>query len=474
MAIPFESRRSLAVYTGSEAPRVSKCIASGLFGSLPQSGDGARVGNAGHLHMAHRSALGVDEAMQRLPETCARFGLTEPETGILTARLRKFDYVPPPFSVAEVALCITTGPRGARAVRVTGGKGHYPDLPANALCPTQIDLIYSEPAPLDFTDPKRPRCPAGSTLFVIDYKFGDDAYVDPVERNAQLAHAAVAAAEWTGAETVVPCIVYPGPGDGEWDVPTDAEGNAVAWDVDRLELEYGKVVDLHAERVREMKRLQKGEPPRVNEGTWCGWCRSADSCPSKLALVRAVVDPSAPMLATGPLTDEQAAKLVHAHQQAQRFEKRARAALETYARTQGKPIDLGDGRVWGPIVVELDEIDPKIAEPVMVSELGAFRYQAVRVSKQGLEEAMAAKHLDEGKVRQRAGAMRVLFAKLIESGGMKKVAREEYRVYQPAPTLPAAPADEPTPLQAALVASVEKVEAAQPKPAEDTYGLDKD
>jgi len=407
---------------------------------------------------------GVDEAMRMLPNVIAKYGLDERAGRILTARLRKFEYVPPPNSVAEVALCIVRGDDPAmRTVRVSGGKGHYPELPPDALCPTQIDLMYSEPEPLDFTDPTRPRCPPGSTLFVCDLKFGSDAYVAPIESNVQLAIAAVAAAYWTGAETVIPCIIFPGPGEGEWDVPTDADGNLIAWSRERLEVEYAELVVLYEARMREIARIAAGEPPTIAEGPWCDWwCPSINACPAKLALVRSVIDPLAEqVLMPRELTTEQAGKLVAAMVASERFSRKARKALETYVRSTGKPIRIGEGFVWGPVIEPRDEIDPARAAAVLVSELGTHAYEAVRVSKDGLEEAMKLKHLEEGLVRKRAGAMRVLFAKLIEANAMRKVPREEYRVHRD--TEPSAlPADgEATPLEAALEAAVEK---------EDSYG----
>ena len=460
-----DRRVSLAVFTGSETPRVSQCIGSGLFGAIASSGVAAHAGNAGHLHMAHRSAFGVDEAMRLLPEVIAKFGLDERAGRILTARLRKFDYVPPPGSIAEVSLCIVrSDDPDARVVRVKGGKGHYPELPEGAICPMQIDLIYSEPEPLDFTDPTHPRCPSGSILYVADFKFGDDANVAPVERNAQLSTAAVAAAFWTGAEAVVPCIIFPGPGEGEWDVPTDGEGNVVAWDRNRLEVEYAELVVLYEARVLEIARIATGQPPTIAEGPWCDWCKSANACQAKLAMVRAVIDPLAEQsLMPRELTNEQAAKLVSAMKAADTFGRKARAALETHARVTGKPIDVAEGLVWGPVLNEIDQIDPALSAAVLVSELGTHAYDAVKISKDALDEAMKMKHLEEGLVRKKAGAMRQLFAKLIEVGAMKKVPREEFRIYRPTATLPA-PDSAPS-LEEKLA---ESVEATAPKG--DTYG----
>lgn len=465
MTTRSDQRKSLAVFTGSATPRVSRCISSGLFGVVASSSAAASSGSAGHVHMAHRAMHGVDEAMRMLPAVIAKYGLDERAGRILTARLRKFDYVPPPNSVAEVALAICrSDDPDARVVRVQGGRGHYPDLPENAVCPTQIDLLYSEPEPLDFTDPKRPRCPPGSTLFVIDLKFGDDAHVDPVEHNAQIATAAVAAAFWTGAEQVVPALVYPGPGDGEWDVPTDGEGNLISWSRERLEVEYAELVVLYEARMREIARIAAGHPPTIAEGPWCDWwCPSINACPAKLALVRSVIDPLAEqVLMPRELTTEQAGKLVAAMVASERFSRKARKALETYVRSTGKPIRVGEGFVWGPVIEERDEIDPARAASVLVSELGTHAYEAVRVSKDGLEEAMKMKHLEEGLVRKRAGAMRVLFAKLAEANAMRKVPREEYRVHRDNEPSALPAEGEATSLEAALEAAVEKVE--------DSYG----
>lgn len=426
----------LPLYSGSAAGRVSKCIASGLFGRIPTSSEAAASGSCGHAHMRHRAAFGVDEAMRLLPETIAAFGLTEREGRFLAARLRKFTFVPPPGSVSEVALCLvmrdtTDGP--PRVARVRGGKGEYTDLPQGAVCPTQIDLIYAEPEPLDFTDPRGPRCPPGSTLFVVDYKFGSDTHVDSVEHNRQLDIAACAAALWTGAERVVPAILYPNDGDGEWDVPKDSEGAIVAWDHERVLDAYEAAVDLYLHREQEAARIAEGFPPNVHEGPWCdnSFCPSIESCPAKLAMVRGILEPNAAdLMAPVGMTEEQAARLVAAKHAAERFLKRAKEALEMYVAITEQPIELGNDLLWGPILWPTTRITAKEAVPVLQATLGEQWTSAISISKAAIEEAVDEKHLKEGIRRQKGKAIAGILRQLTEVGALKKTAELQHRMHR--------------------------------------------
>lgn len=409
------------LFSGSAAPRVSRCISSGLFGAVDSSSEAAAIGSAGHEHMALRSALGVDEAMRLLDHTMAKWGLSEKDAGILRARLAKYAFVPPPMSMAELSLAILDD---GSAVRISGGRGNYPDAPEETVCPLQIDLVYSEPEPLDMSGPV-PRCPKGSVLMVVDYKFGEETKVDPVERNWQLRAAAVAAAAYFGAEQVLPAIAYPGAGDGDWDYP---EAPFVAKDL-VADVEFLR--GLRDRRAQALAAIESGEPPtNLHEGWWCDHCPSIDSCPAKLALVRAAIEVG-PNAAHAGLDPNQARVLVSAYRAAQRFVERAKDALERYTRIHEEPIDVGDGVFWGPTIQETTEIDAGAALDVLRTELSEENaLSTLRMSKAAIENAIRDEHEANGVQRQKAAAFRRIMAKLHEAGAVEKVRRVEFRWYR--------------------------------------------
>ncbi len=415
------------LFTASSASRAEKCLGSGLFNAMRISTSEGAFGSAGHESLYHRAILGVDEAMARLPAVCERWGLSEQQAGILTARLRKFAWSPPPASVGELSLVLCDG-EPPRVVRSKGGKGCYDDAPENAITAGQLDIMWAEPSPLVRGDDGRIVCPPESTLVVADFKFGEaDHFVEPIERNFQLAINATTAALFTGAKRVVPVILWVRGEHGEWDTgPVMTEVHFAAT-IDRVRR-------LRAARIAERERIQAKHLPVTHEGAWCAYCPSESSCPTKLAAVRAALanDTSAlvPVIAE-VLTLEQARKIPLAVRALDSMKTRLKAAADTYVRNHG-PITYEDGTQYGKVVIAREEIDGAKALPVLQEELGDHLSEALDVSKAAIERAIVALHEEQGLARKKTPAMRRVLAKLHETGAIAKVGREEMRLHRPA------------------------------------------
>lgn len=384
-------------------------------------------GSAGHESLYHRAIYGVDEAMSMLPATCERFGLSDQQTGMLTARLRKFAWSPPAGAIGELslALCGTSG--DARVVRSKGGKGHYEDLPDDALVAGQLDIMWAEPSPLTRGDDGRIVCPPESTLLLADYKFGEaDHYVEPVERNFQLAINTAAAALWTGATRAVPIVLWVRGEHGEWDSGPVMTSRDFSATVER-------VINLRSKRLAEAERIARGTLPTTHEGAWCAYCPSESSCPSKLMAVRAAlannVDALIPAIAE-VLTNDEARQLPIYAATLDRWAKKLKDAAKAHVQRNG-PIVYADGTQYGKVVVERDVIDPIAAMSVLHDELGSHVGEAIDVSKSAIERAFDALHAELGLAKQTSSAMRRTLAKLHERKAINKVSREEMRMHRP-------------------------------------------
>lgn len=413
--------RAVLPLTGSAAPGVEKCIGRGIMHAIRSSGAAADEGSAIHEHIAQRALLGVDEALLRLPDVLARWNVAERESGILTAQLRKFEWSPPRHAIVEVPLAIKLD---GTVVRVSGGRGSYPEAPHDTLLPLTTDIAWSEPEPFGWPDGPdgAPRVPEGSVLMVVDIKTGSDVWVDPAERNLQLHAEAYAMARWTGATDVQPMILFPNGARGTWDTPPVLHGP------EALRRTLARLLELRRRRDRAVVDYADGVMPELHEGPWCVGCPSADACPAKLALVKAALEIESPA-EPGPLSLADRARLVRMKDAAERFARRAKSALTRAVDNDG-PIDMGNGVSWGPVVETRQRIESDAAAPVLFDELGDYAYVALDVSKSGIERAIAEKHDQEGIKRQKGPAFRKILAKLHEAGAIVQSARVEYKLHR--------------------------------------------
>jgi hypothetical protein len=379
------------------------------------------MGDAIHEHQRERAAFGVDEAMRRIHELAHRFELNERETGIFIARCRAFEWTPPPGSFGEVALCLR---ESGEVERVQGGKGHY-DTPPDTVTAGTLDLMWSEPEPLDLTDPTHPRCPRGSVLWVTDYKSGDDAYVDPVESNAQLETEVVLGAKWTGAEMAVPAILFVRKGAGEWDVPDSA------WGQPHLREAEARIRATVA-RVREQQRiLDAGAPLEFVEGRHCEFCPAKTRCAAHTGIFKQMFSGVVPF-GDAPLTADERQWLAERLSMIESISKRARAVLRADVDENG-PIPLSDGNEWGPVKEKRTTILAHVALPIVREELGEMGDHALDTSMTRDSIEGAVREYCEANALKRAVSptMRRIMAKLGDAGALVDSPRVEYRAHKP-------------------------------------------
>jgi hypothetical protein len=376
--------------------------------------------------MRQRVALGVDSAVQGLPALCERYGLDEEDAHWLKRRLMRFEWTPPDEALCEVALCLMDD---GTVERVEGGQGRYPDLPAGAVLPGQVDILWAEiagtPVAMEMVD-GRPLCPPEAVLWVPDYKFGQDRYVATIENNLQTLAYAVMAAKWTGAQAVVPAIIYPGDGEGEWDTPD------LPWDAERLGIAEVDVALVLAEAEEQKLAHARGEPLKLVEGRQCEFCASQAFCPAKTALLKSLIEEGIESR-VGMLTEEQAIFWATQLRFLASMAPKVKNALQAYVGATNKPIQLGDGVVWGPVEEAKDSIIASQARGVLIDELGDYAEEAIveRVTKTSIGAAIKSKHDAEGIKRQGAATKRRVMAKLGEAGAIISTDRVEWKAHRP-------------------------------------------
>ncbi|MBA0083573.1 MAG: PD-(D/E)XK nuclease family protein [Acidobacteria bacterium Pan2503] len=296
-----------------------------------------------------------------------------------------------------------------------------------------LDIMWSEPEPLIIAG-GTVRCPAGSILWVVDYKSGDDSHTPPVEYNAQAKTNALMAAKYTGAEQVVPAILYIRKGRGEWDTAAEALG----------EVELAQ----HEEMLRSW--IAQGREARANphllvlrEGPHCGFCSARAHCPAHaqvlIGLSRALEELAGPDVAVS--SDPAAVPFEPARVWVARrlrlledLVKKARAALIDQVDANGS-IDVGDGLAWGPHPVKRTTILAKDAVLVLSDELGPHADIAIdvtpRITRETIREGVRAKLAADGAKRQTEATIRRIMAKLGEAGALVTEERMHYGLYRP-------------------------------------------
>lgn len=413
--------------SASALPRIELCPASAVLPQVGSTSEAADKGSALHQHIRDRAELGIDLAVARLEEVCARWGLSETETAFLRARLMKFTWTPPAGAICELRLAVMpdwTVKRVPEDQRWVEG----------ALFTGQFDVVWAEPSPLVVGEDGSVHCPAGSVLWALDVKGGQDRHVTTIERNLQVAFYAWAAARWTKAQRAIPAICYPGAGEGEWDVPGRMWGPA---ELDAVEARLKK---LWGDCERQERALAEGQPLSLTEGRHCGYCPAQTHCPAKTALLKSLCTDSPAPLGAAPLTASEATRIASSLVFVERFLERARSALRSYVEDQG-PIDLGDGVVWGPQQVNRTEILPEAAREVLEEELGEHANAAIKLDITGasIERAIKAQLEARGLTRGVAPTKRRIWAKLGEAGALVSKSRTEWKAHRPEPGAPAVP-----------------------------------
>lgn len=428
----------MRIPSSSALPLVRYCQASW---ALPHAGrsirERSRMGDALHEHSHDRTRYGIDGAMARIELLARKHQLSETEAGIFAARCRHFEWVPPVGSYGEVALCLL---EDGRVVTMRGGKGRY-EWPEGAVAGGTLDLMWCEQGgrdvPFDMTDPTHPRCPPGALLWCPDIKTGEQTYVETVEDNFQILTNAMLAARWTGARAVVPAVVFWRKGQGEWDVPVDAEGRVVPWGEAAMRRHETDLRALMRDVAEQQRRAAAGEPLDFVEGRHCEFCPARARCPEHTALLKAIASGQSPEIVPqgdAPLTQEQRVWLAARLGAFERTAKSWRSLLIADVQANG-PIVLQDGTIWGPHPRKKTTVAVDAALPVLQEQLGSFAEGIVSRSipadniKTAIREMLHA----AGKTRGVAPIERRVYAGLGAAGALVTEEGVQYGAHKTAP-----------------------------------------
>lgn len=415
--------------TSSSLGKDGECPPNATLPGTDEQSLPADVGSAKHRHIEHRGSFGIDEAMSRVGDVGKEFALSEREQIFFASWARKFEWTPPPHTISEIALALLDD---GTVERTVGGKGDYPELKeggrlfGKSSLAGQTDLLWSEPEPLDLSDPARPRCPKGSVLWVGDLKGGGDVHVPPIDRNLQLASNAIMAAKWTGARFVVPFVMFLTPPRGDWDAPE------TAWGPKELAEAETRVRDVLARRRAQIDRVLAGlDAEGWREGPWCTFCHGKQSCPAKVTMMRHTAGLA---VARAPLelSDEEAAWWAIRLTQIESYATKAREVLKARVDERG-PIPLGGGLVWGSMTLGRKRILPHVALPIIQQELGLATPrldEVASVSRGAIEDLVRQEHAKQGIKRQKGKVVARIMAKVIDAGGLEPYEVTQYGTYR--------------------------------------------
>jgi hypothetical protein len=379
------------------------------------------MGDALHEHSDDRAKYGVTEAMHRAPDVARAHELSPTETSIFLARCAHFEWSPPKGSFGEVALCLL---EDGSVVRMKGGKGLYA-WPDNRVTGGTLDLMWSEPEPLDLSDPRHPRCPPGSLLWVPDIKSGDETWVEPVEHNFQILTNAVLAARWTGATRVVPAVIFWRKGQGDWDVVEKPWGEA-----EMRRHERAVRADIAAV-LEQQRKAAAGEPLDLNEGGWCEFCPARARCSMHTAQLKMLVSGEMAKIGDAPLTEADRTWIADRLGAFERIGKALRDTLRADVIANG-PIIMSNGNEWGEYEKKDTTILVDQAIPILEEELGEHAKEVIQrsISRDAIADAAKAVLDEQGKTRGVAPIVRRIFGKLGSAGALVTEMRTVYGAHK--------------------------------------------
>jgi hypothetical protein len=390
--------RRLVTLSGLQ--RASICTASVVLPRYDSRNPAAALGSALH-DVIERRITGE----QLPPETIANtYELTGFDRGRFLSLCRSFDPKVPAGALAEVALGLF---ENDRVREVEGGRGEYEEAPGLFTAGT-VDAMWSDP-PLEGDE--SPRCPEGGTLWIVDWKTGDEGNVAPPATNWQLRGAAVLAAKWTGARRVIPalCFIDGSCPEGRWDIGAAIEG-------DELDHIAATMVEILNDIELAADQYDKGIGPRAVTGPHCEHCPARPGCPAHMREVRALVSDYSGDGAM-VLSPAEASRLAGLLPAARKVLKMAEDAVKAYAQTNG-PIPLADGRIFGPQHAKRDTYATRISYEALAREIGDEAADvAFSTSKGAIYDAIGEAHEKAGIKRKKGAAVAKVLAEIAEKGG---------------------------------------------------------
>lgn len=386
----------MSLTTGSRLGRAMECVGSAIIPRISEETEHGIAGRWKHAFIeAVKNGEPLENALNVVPpeyrEACESLD---------ASAVQGFELLS-----AELELCYDVRKRTAR-------KGIAPDA-------TGFDDIYA-------------RTDLGGVIddvaCAIDVKTGRHD-VEPAKSNWQLKVAALALRALHSLSTARVAVLYLREGQrARWDI---ADLDALDLDAAAAELEQ------LADRVSRIRK--KAETPPVRTGEWCKWCPSKLYCPAHTALIRMFVkdDVAAVGAVKSQLTPELAREAKAQADLVRNALRNLDNALYTFARENGG-IPLGNGRVWGPRVVQRDELDSELSYKLLRDSFGvdvAAKASTFDVTKKGIKDAM---RLVQQNVVDAGGEKPTLvelerstFGALRSAGAIKSVEKEVFEEHTP-------------------------------------------
>ena len=386
--------------TFSHLQRAMLCPASCTFPHAKHHSPAAEQGKAVHAFLAAVPKLGADRALEKVPD--AYRDLCESIHLDAIPGLDKAEFVD------EIAIAYNVQTGEARVVGVDIGRT-YPDLGPYWIYGT-IDKLGLTP----------------SEIIIWDFKTGWG-HVPAPEDNWQLKACAVAAcAAYERRRARVGLIHISN--DGRDPRTVDAELSPF-----ELSLAQGKLAHL-VDVLYKLRDNPALDPPIV-EGEHCNFCPAFAHCPAKHQLaVRLATDPCAVREEVLSLLTPENAKQAYLKVQALgRILEQVMGALESYARQN--PIELADGRIFGPHPYTQERLIGKDAQPSIDRILGeGYADQAIekQLTKAGVKRAVRKYLHDHPNSKQTIKQLEEdLFSDLRQVGAARKITTHPVSEYKP-------------------------------------------
>ncbi len=337
----------IALPTASRWELADTCVSSALLPHVQRTKAPAERGSAGHRYLELVGRVGQAEALAAVPEewreACSRLAIP-PQTD--------------PASYAHevsLALNLQTG------VAWELGRGQRRKYP-----PPTPWVTYGTADSLGL---------APGAVLIGDYKLGFHRVTRAAD-NLQLLCLAVAASRAYGRGRAVVNLIY---------LDEDGERRTDSAELDEFDLDAGlRRMRALAADIYDRQASEGRVAPTYNLGSWCGYCPALASCPGQTGLLRSMAAGMAPAI-----TRENALDLWRRTQAAKAGLEFVEAALEHYASQE--PIDLGDGRVYGPVEKKRDTLDGRKTHASLRRVYGDQVAEAaveMRATKAAIKEAL--------------------------------------------------------------------------------------
>jgi len=401
-----------AILTLSGLQQAAICPGSAVLPTIGSTSTKADIGSALHEYNAIKGEQGKHAADEQAAAIADRRNLEDKDRAVFLSRARSLDLGIPEDALYEVPLCLR---EDGTVEPVAGGQGVYM-APDDAIVAGTLDIMFATPDPIqDGT-----WCPRDSVLWTPDLKTGGEAYVAPIARNWQARVSALLGARWTGAEAVVPAIVFPSANGGAWDIPMEQGRPIPLREKDLVKID-ADLRALHARVTEQAERIADGKLPKLVTGAHCTYCRARAGCPAHVSETRALIIGEAGLVA-GALTPEQAVKAAGLLGPARAAIKSVEDALRAHVEAFG-PVALPDGKVYGPTPAEettyhtTETYRAMVAEfePIVGAELAEkITVNAFKATKSGIYDAIATAHDEAGIKRQKKNA----FDRIVSTPGV--------------------------------------------------------